>query len=281
MQTEISEVDTSVLQLMKFRRERCFPVRIRRLAREIGEATLALLFPHFSDSLPCDEAMLAAEVDSLRKQLSEIQRLLSSESLPDGVVDEFISRLPGLHQALTRDAEAIQEGDPAAANFDEVVVAYPGFYAIAIYRIAHVLCNLGFPLLPRLLTEYAHRETGIDIHPGATIGRGFVIDHGTGVVIGETAHIGNGVKLYQGVTLGALAVRKEFASTKRHPTIEDNVIVYANATILGGDTVVGHDAVIGGNAFVTSSIPPFSSVSRSDEIRPRKTTIDAPLEFYI
>ncbi len=147
--------------------------------------------------------------------------------------------------------------------------------------MAHELHHLGFPLLPRLLSEHAHRETGVDIHPGATVGRSFFIDHGTGIVIGETAVIGNGVKLYQGVTLGALLVQKELATKKRHPTLGDNVVVYANATILGGETVVGNDTVIGGNAWVTESVPAFSMVSHNSEVRPRKVGMDTEIEFNI
>ncbi len=155
------------------------------------------------------------------------------------------------------------------------MLTYPGFYAIAIYRVAHALHLLGMPLLPRLLTEFAHQRTGVDIHPGATIGRRFVIDHGTGVVIGETTVIGDGVKLYQGVTLGALVVEKSLSDKKRHPTLEDDVVVYANATILGGDTVVGRGSVIAGNAWLTQSVPPQSVVTRRTEVRPASSGTDA------
>ena len=173
----------------------------------------------------------------------------------------FTSRFPAIQAALKLDAEATCAADPAATNVDEVIVAYPGFYALACYRLAHHLRDLGMPLLPRLVTERAHRVTGIDIHPGATIGRACAIDHGTGIVIGETAVVGDRVRLYQGVTLGALSVRKDLAGTRRHPTIEDDVIIYANATILGGDTVVGHSSVIGGNVWLTHSVPPHSIVT--------------------
>ena len=151
-----------------------------------------------------------------------------------------------------------------------MISAYPGFLAIAIHRIAHELCGLGVPILPRLLAEVAHTRTGIDIHPGATIGGSFCIDHGTGIVIGETAVIGNDVKLYQGVTLGALSVAKRAAGMKRHPTIEDRVVIYANATVLGGDTVVGHDSVVGGNVFLTASLPPDSVVYQTSQVRVRR-----------
>jgi serine O-acetyltransferase len=198
------------------------------------------------------------------------------------VTARFLQTLPRLYDALTLDAEAIYHGDPAAKSTDEVILTYPGFFAIAIYRIAHELHLLGVPLLPRLLTEFAHQRTGVDIHPGATIGRRFVIDHGTGVVIGETTLIGDNVKLYQGVTLGALMVEKALADKKRHPTIEDDVVVYANATILGGETVVGRGSIIAGNAWLTQSVPPQSVVTRRSEVRPRGAdgTLDA-LEFHI
>jgi serine O-acetyltransferase len=171
------------------------------------------------------------------------------------------------------DAEAINLGDPAAESLDEVILAYPGFSAIAIHRLAHALHGLRVPIFPRLLGELAHQMTGIDIHPGATIGSSFAIDHGTGIVIGESAVIGNNVKIYQGVTLGALSVKKSLARSKRHPTIEDNVVIYAQAVILGGDTVIGHDSVIGGNVWLTHSVPPYSHVQQESRatIQPKET----------
>jgi serine O-acetyltransferase len=175
----------------------------------------------------------------------------------------FTSELPAIQEALKLDAEATCAADPAATSVDEVIVAYPGFYALACYRLARHLRSLGMPLLPRLITERAHRLTGIDIHPGAAIGQGVAIDHGTGIVIGETSVIGDRVRLYQGVTLGALSVRKDLARTRRHPTIEHDVVIYANATILGGDTVVGHSSVIGGNVWLTHSVPPHSIVTNT------------------
>ncbi len=179
---------------------------------------------------------------------------------------EFLSRIPAMREMLSGDVEAAYEGDPAAVNTDEVLLAYPGLFAITVYRIAHELYALNIPLLPRIMTEYAHSVTGIDIHPGAKIGRNFFIDHGTGVVIGETTSIGNNVKIYQGVTLGALSFPKDergriIRGQKRHPTIQDNVTIYANATILGGDTVIGKNSIIGGNVFITSSVPPDCTVS--------------------
>ena len=172
----------------------------------------------------------------------------------------FFDYLPEIKNMLLEDAQSILSGDPASVNLSEVIQTYPGFYAIAIHRFAHAFLKLEIPALPRILTEYAHRKTGIDIHPGAQIGRRFCMDHGTGIVIGETVEIGEDVKIYQGVTLGALSVQKEFAKTKRHPTIENGVVIYAGATILGGDTVIGENSVIGGNVWITKSVPPNSRV---------------------
>lgn len=181
--------------------------------------------------------------------------------------ENYVLKLPDILKKLNRDAEATVNCDPASLSIEEVYMAYPGFYAIAIYRLAHELYIEGFPLVPRLMTEYAHRQTGVDINPGAEIGDSFHIDHGTGVVIGETAIIKNHVKIYQGVTLGGLFVAKKLQKTKRHPTIENNVTIYANATILGGDTVIGENTIIGGNAWLTKSVPPNSTVFHTPEIK--------------
>lgn len=175
-------------------------------------------------------------------------------------VEAFFETLPSIAQTLDLDAVAAFQGDPAAYSKEEVIVTYPGFYAVCIYRIAHALHELKIPLLPRLMSEYAHEKTGIDIHPGAKIGESFFIDHGTGVVIGETSVIGKNVKIYQGVTLGALSVKKKLQSLKRHPTIESDVVIYANSTILGGETIIGRGSVIGGNVWLTESMPPGSVV---------------------
>ncbi len=182
------------------------------------------------------------------------------------VVAAFFERLPEVMDLIAADVEAAYLGDPAATCLEEVVLAYPGVKAVFTYRLAHLLHGLGVPLIPRIMTEFAHNETGVDIHPGAAIGREFFIDHGTGVVIGETTVIGDRVKLYQGVTLGALSFPRDqrgklVRGTKRHPTLEDDVVVYAGATILGGDTVVGAASVIGGNVWLTTSVPPGSKVT--------------------
>jgi serine O-acetyltransferase len=185
----------------------------------------------------------------------------------------FMQRLTALREMLAGDVQAAYDGDPAATNTDEIILAYPGLLAIAIYRIAHELSDLNVPLLPRIMSEHAHSRTGIDIHPGAHIGSNFFIDHGTGVVIGETTEIGKNVKIYQGVTLGALSFPKNergelIRGQKRHPTIEDDVTIYANAAILGGSTIIGKGSIIGGNVFITTSVPPGCTVSlKSPELR--------------
>jgi serine O-acetyltransferase len=188
----------------------------------------------------------------------------------DQTVERFVESLPEVRKMLTLDVQAAFDGDPAAKSFAEIILAYPGLEAITVYRVAHQLNVLDVPLLPRIMTEYAHRKTGIDIHPGARIGESFFIDHGTGVVIGETTDIGKNVKIYQGVTLGALSFPKDergnlIRGRKRHPTIEDEVVIYAGATILGGDTVIGRGSVIGGNTWVIHSIPPGSKVTSTPQ----------------
>lgn len=176
---------------------------------------------------------------------------------------KFIDRLPDIQELILKDVEAELEGDPAASSKEEIIFSYPGIYAIFVYRVAHELYKLKIPYIPRIMTEYAHGKTGIDINPGANIGEYFFIDHGTGIVIGETTTIGKHVKIYQGVTLGALSTMKgqQLSGTKRHPTIEDNVVIYANATVLGGDTVIGKNSVIAGNTFITESVPENTRVS--------------------
>lgn len=232
---------------------------------------------------PCSKQELLIQYDQLKLELEHlIKATVNSADQATLHTDRFMKALPDIYQCLRKDAEAIYTFDPAAHSIMEVMAAYPGFYAITIHRIAHQLWSQQLPFLPRLLAEIAHSETGIDIHPGATIGDAFAIDHGTGIVIGETSVIGNGVKIYQGVTLGAINVSKEYAQTKRHPTIEDNVVIYSGATILGGDTVVGHDSIIGGNVWLTSSIPPDSVVYHKSEVRVKgKTPFEEPINFVI
>jgi len=227
------------------------------------------------------------EIQSQLKKLeNQLQLLLfpvlHSTGYSEAQTSLFFTAIPGLYQKLLLDAQAIFDADPAAKNIDEVLIAYPGFFAIAAHRFAHQLHQQKIPLLPRIISEYAHSKTGIDIHPAAKIGGSFSIDHGTGIVIGETTTIGNNVKIFQGVTLGALTVQKEKASEKRHPTIQDNVVIYSNATILGGETVVGHDSVIGGNVWLTEAVQPFSIVFQQSEITIRdKKTFTEPYNYFI
>ncbi|MCB0168061.1 MAG: serine acetyltransferase [Anaerolineae bacterium] len=207
--------------------------------------------------------------------VEHLQQLLAPLAVDAAAVAEaFFAALPNLFDQLLEDANAVLASDPAATGLAEVIVAYPGFYTVAVYRLAHQLLALGAPLLPRMLTEYAHGQTGIDIHPAAQIGRALVIDHGTGTIIGATARIGDYVQLYHGVTLGALQVAKSMANTKRHPTIEDHVTIYANATILGGETVVGHHSIIGGNVWLTESVPPYSQVYHEGKVRVRTKPLE-------
>jgi len=228
---------------------------------------LGILFPAFSINTFKDKEELNLEILKSEGQLLSVL-LYVEQSLTkdiDGLIAAFYAHLPKIYDLLIKDSEALEAGDPAAKNKEEVIRSYPGFYAIAVYRIANSLHNMEVPFIPRMLTEYAHSKTGIDIHPAAKIGESFFIDHGTGVVIGETSFIGNNVKLYQGVTLGALSVNKTMANTKRHPNIEDGVVIYAGATILGGETVIGGNSVIGGNVWITSSVPPNSVVHHQSQ----------------
>lgn len=208
----------------------------------------------------------------LKKNQIDLENILLSyldvrEIDIEGVVEAFYVSLGKLYQDLRLDASKIYECDPAATSVNEVIVSYPGFYAITVYRIANRLTQLNISVLPRIISEYAHGKTGVDIHPNATIGVPFMIDHGTGIVIGATSIIGNNVSIYQGVTLGALQVAKELSDTKRHPTVEDNVVIYARTTILGGKTVIGKNSIIGGSVFLTKSVEPNSQVFNTHQLR--------------
>jgi len=258
--------------------------QLKKGTQEFVDNLLAVLFPHF-----CKEGFFT--FGEIQSRLILLERDLKRLLIPilkdtplnlDEITVDFMQALPTINDKLWLDAEAITSGDPAAESVDEVILAYPGFTAIAYYRIAHEFYLMHVPIFPRLITEYAHQLTGIDIHPGAQIGSSFAIDHGTGIVIGESSIIGNNVKMYQGVTLGALSVDKKFAKSKRHPTIEDDVVIYAQAIILGGETIVGHKSVIGGNVWLTTSVPPFSSVYQESKImvRPKEMT-GAPIDFSI
>ena len=223
---------------------------------------ISLLFPERADEFIASPAELETEFTKLETQLTRILNATAVCNNCDNAEKSriFFNSIPELYRVLNTDIEKTLEGDPAARARAEVIRAYPGFYAIGFYRIAHNLLKLDIELIPRIITEYAHSKTGIDIHPGAEIGEYFFIDHGTGIVIGETCIIGDHVKLYQGVTLGALSVDKSMAYIKRHPTVEDHVIIYSGATILGGETIIGHHSIVGGNVWLTKSIAPYSTV---------------------
>ena len=263
----------------------------------ICEDLLQILFPGFleteaieSENLDKDTSELVETIFfSLNKEINRSLRLLGDEESQSKdsseLASNFLSELPNIRSLLRTDVEAAYEGDPAAQSFEEIILAYPSLEAIAVQRMAHVLYNFGIPLIPRMMTEWVHSKTGIDIHPGATIGSHFFIDHGTGVVIGETCEIGSHVKLYHGVTLGARSFQKDnegnpIKGIKRHPNVEDYVVIYPGATILGGETVIGARSTIGANAFIMNSIDEDSLVALSDvehEIknkRSHKETLD-------
>ena len=223
---------------------------------------IGLLYPAKSKQFFLSVKEIEGEFSKLENDLKHILDATKdcSDCDNESVSKSFFEYIPELYRILNTDIDAIFNGDPAAKSEFEVIRAYPGFYAISLFRMAHALLMLDVPLLPRILTEFAHSQTGIDIHPGAEIGEYLYIDHGTGIVIGETATIGKNVKLYQGVTLGALSVDKSMAFTKRHPTVQDDVVIYSGATILGGETIIGHNSVIGGNVWLTKSVPPGSMV---------------------
>ncbi len=263
---------------------------------EVLDQIRQLLFPGFFGHKKLEAENVAYHVGNL---ISKIAAELSAEILhcmcsdqccefchqadrckaeADRISQDFLSKIPEMRKMLALDAQAAYDGDPAAKSIDEVIYCYPGFYAVCVYRIAHELLTIGVPLMPRIMSEHAHSLTGADIHPGATIGKRFFIDHATGVVIGETTHIGNNVKVYQGVTLGALSFPKDergrvIKGLQRHPTLQDDVTIYANATILGGKTVIGKGVTVGGNTFVTQSIIAKSTVTHKPaelEVRRKK-----------
>ena len=223
---------------------------------------LGLLYLDFAIKPLKTEEAIKNELDALK---SELDSLLSRNPMNaikgvENICNTFFEGIPGIYDLLNHDIMAIYEGDPACQSRREVIRSYPGFYAIAAYRVAHLLYLLDVEDLPRIITEHAHSLTGVDIHPGAQIGKSFCIDHGTGIVIAQTTIIEDHVQIYQAVTLGALSVQKCDADVKRHPTIEKNCVLYAGATILGGNTIIGHDSVIGGNVWITSSVPPNSKI---------------------
>lgn len=253
-----------------------------QLASTFIDRIFSFLFTPLKGKYNSEESLLK-DYEAIKDSFSILLLdMIHNEAKVKKCSDTFFKALPALYQKLIKDAEALLQFDPAATSLEEVLIAYPGFYATAVYRLAHQLHKQGFHLLPRFFSEYAHSKTGIDIHPGAAIGASFVIDHGTGVVIGESAIIGNHVKIYQGVTIGALNVAKELAKTKRHPTISDHVIIYSGATILGGETTIGHNSIIGGNVWLTNTIEPYSVVYQKSQIIVRdKTPLLEPLNFII
>jgi serine O-acetyltransferase len=278
----MDEHDPFVQRVVAARAAYRLPPHAGRLAEEYITAVLALLFPHFAPSLGVSARDVQHELAGLNHHLQPfLQAQEMGERERRRVWNVFVTALPALGMSLEKDARATAEYDPAASGIDEVLLAYPGFFALACHRIAHLLMREGVQLLPRLVAEYAHRQTGIDINPGAQIGREVAIDHGTGIVIGETTIIGDRVRIYQGVTLGALNVRKDLARKKRHPTIEDDVVIYANATILGGETVIGAGSIIGGNVWLTHSIAPGSVVTHGGTIERSRESEDSLLEFNI
>ena len=270
-------------RLSQFNSGYCADVPSMELSRQFIEILIHALFP-IRQNCAVDEGEIAIELDrsavKLRELLYSIRKSLDRK--PQEVADEFSQRVPVAFEELAADAEAVTRFDPAASCVEEIILCYPGFYAITVYRMAHILYQLKVPVLPRIMAEYAHEKTGIDIHPGAQIASPFFIDHGTGVVIGETAIIGKEVRIYQGVTLGALTVERSMANTKRHPTIEDHVVIYAGSTILGGDTVIGHHTVVGGNTWITESILPHSVVYRNHRVLVKdRKDFKAPNNFEI
>lgn len=266
--SQIVNMTNAFLEEILSKQSRQEPVPSNKIIAKWASQLISVLYPQLSSYTHTTVGSIHTIILELQKELVQIMNATKacSDCNNEEISKNFFNHLPALYNLLNNDIQAIHLGDPAAHNEFEVIRAYPGFYALCFYRIAHALHQLKVPLIPRILTEYAHSKTGIDIHPGAKIGEYCMIDHGTGIVIGETAVVGKNVKLYQGVTLGALSINKSMALQKRHPTIEDNVVIYSGATILGGDTSIGTGSVIGGNVWLTKSVPPFSLVYHNPEI---------------
>jgi serine O-acetyltransferase len=253
-------MDPFLRTLQKAHRNCCLDVPSTRGAVDFLSGMVALLFP-----VTHGQIFSPDEIEYRWLDLQLQFRRLITPVLPDGArrneaTERFFAQVPAIYDGLLEDAEMFNESDPASQSAEEIILCYPGFYAIMVYRLAHTIHTLGIPVLPRILSEHAHSRTGIDIHPGAKIGRHFYIDHGTGIVIGETCEIGDNVKVYQDVTLGATFVKKDLQGLKRHPTIGNGVILYAGCTILGGNTVIGSGSVIGGNVWLMESVPPGTKV---------------------
>lgn len=273
MENKIKDVNKDIIA--QINSNKCmFQMPSKQKAEEFIDDMFRFLFPVVSG---VEQGYYAAELGLIRLN-GKLQELFlpirdQFEMGCSRASETFIESLPTVHSKLMKDAQAIYEGDPAAKHIEEVILAYPGFFAVFVYRLSNQLYQCDVPIVPRLFAEYAHSKTGIDIHPGATIGEYFCIDHGTGIVIGETTNIGERVKIYQGVTLGALSVSKDFATMKRHPTIEDNVIIYSGTTILGGETIIGKNSIIGGNVWLTESVQSDSTVYNQSTVSVRKKKI--------
>ena len=251
----------------------------RKELENVVEKLYQLMFP---TSSKMDTHIIHAELVLQAEILLDNISKLTSQEFAVNVMEKFFTDFPSIQQRLAKDANCYYENDPAAKSIEEVVLTYPGFFALCVHRIAHKLHELKVPLIPRLFSEYAHSKVGIDIHPGAKIGENLFLDHATGIVIGETTIVGNNVKIYQGVTLGALYLEKKLSSTKRHPTVEDNVVIYAGATILGGDTVIGRHSTIGGGAWLTKSVIPYSLVYNKVDVKIKTVKgFEEPNDFVI
>lgn len=237
--------------------------QIARLCKSL----YTMLFPQVSEKCLKNVHDLDVFIDEVCLQIKASLHHFVQEKSADDIIEEFRFELPHILHLLDTDVSAALNGDPAAKSAEEIILCYPGFFAIAIHRIAHFFYSKNVLVFPRILSEYAHQTTGIDIHPGAQIGKYFFIDHGTGVVIGETTIIGDNVKIYQGVTLGALSVKKKLAGTKRHPTVENDCVIYSNATVLGGETILGAGSVVGGNVWLTKSLKPRSVCYNTSKIK--------------
>ena len=270
-------------RILLFTESFCHEVPSLTKTHKFVNDTINLLFPIRSDK-EVSLLQIEAKWEDLQSQFRDLLLpFKSSLTKPaDELSAELFAYIPVMHEQLLKDAQGFLRFDPAAKSCEEVILCYPGYFAISVYRLSHQLYKMNIPVIPRIISEYAHAKTGIDIHPGATIGNHFFIDHGTGIVIGETTVIGDNVKVYQGVTLGALYVGKELSDKKRHPTIEDNVIIYAGSTILGGETVIGRDSVIGGNSWLTESVLPFSIVYFKPSVIIRDSKkFNEPINFVI
>jgi len=272
----------AVVEILEDLRDVLYPGYRRRVGLHAGNITyhVGILIDALHDKLTTQIGRALEHEHRVTSEHSDCDSKVDFEAKGQAMAIEFLRRIPRIRGMLATDVRAALAGDPACHTTDEVVFCYPGFEAVTIFRLAHELRDLQVPFIPRMMSEWAHKQTGIDIHPGATIGHHFFIDHGTGVVIGETCEIGNHVKLYQGVTLGAISFPTDaegqlIRGTKRHPTIEDRVVVYANATILGGETVIGHDSVIGSSVWITRSVHPKSTVTlEKPQLRVRGGSLD-------